>query len=330
MMDVESPPHATGSVKLPIPVTSDSPEDMMDDIVKDDVESSNDADQSESMVDTAPVSPKIRGVRRSRKTVDRTLPSPPQANAGIKKYKPAPLSGSGIKLGDISKIADKLAKVAVKDDALKRLHRVLYGSEGTATTRKKEIRLWNGTVSEETKSAMAAGLAGAKSVQILKDIANILSVATGGDRATLESRICEFLLKPIGSTDPLRKKTKKVKSSSKKKSSSSTSSSAGGFSVFLKKRMEEVLEQAGGSMSARDVTELLTMEWKNMTTDEKEEYSSKSAKKSETNKVQKIIKKDNTDDENGSSSDSSSSSDDSEDDSSSSSGSSSSDSEPEN
>jgi hypothetical protein len=275
------------------------------------ISSSNDADQSESMVDTAPVSPKIRiASGRSRKAVERMRPQSPEL---VKKFKPAPLSGTGMKLGDISRIGEKLAKIPVKHDSLKRLHRILYGSEGTATTRKKEIRLWNGTVSEETKASMISGLAGAKSVQILKDIASILSLATGGDRATLESRICEFLLKPSGSSEPSKssKRSSKKKSSSKKIKKSNSSSA---FSRFLKTRMNELLTQSGGAMTARDITELLMFEWKNMTEDERGEFKPPSSINTKTEFVQKIIKKDparivENDEENASSSSSSSDSD---------------------
>ena len=267
-----------------MPVVSDAPTSPA---------SSNDADQSESMVESAPLSPRIRsiGTVRSRKTVERMLHLSPEGK-GVKKFKPAPLSGTGMKLVDITKIAEKLSKVAVKDDALKRLHRVLYGSEGTATTRKKEIRLWNGTVNHETKASMISGLSGAKSVQILKDIASILSLATGGDRATLEGRICDFLLKPIGSTDPVKKskKSSKKSKSSKKIRGKKSESSSSAFSSFLKKRMSEVLAQADGSMTARDVTELLTLEWKNMTQEERNEF--KPASSTKLVEVQKVIKKD--------------------------------------
>jgi len=291
----------------------------------DDEDEDNDADQSESMIDTVPVSPRFGGEtrQRSRKTVDRIGMSPEVKVS--KKFRPTPASGSGIKLGEISKIADKLYKVAVKDDALKRLHRILYGSDGTATGRKKEIRLWNGTNDESTKASMMTGLAGAKSVQMLKDICGYLSLATGGDRATLETRIFEFLVHPSGSTDPLKKKTKKRKTEkSGKKKNRVSSSGSSAFSEFLKARMSDVLAKAAGSMSAQNITELLTFEWKNMTESERSEYGTSKTRLNE--RVHKVISKspksevDNEDTE--SSSDSSSSSGSSDSDSSSSSASS--------
>jgi hypothetical protein len=145
-MDIEfSPSKHVGTVDEE-PEVEDKEESTPRDDEADD-EEENDADQSESMVDTVPASPKFGdgGLRqRSRKTVERIGMSPEVKVS--KKFRPTPASGSGLKLGEISKIADKLYKVPVKDDALKRLHRVLYGSDGTATGRKKEIRLWNGTI----------------------------------------------------------------------------------------------------------------------------------------------------------------------------------------
>jgi hypothetical protein len=223
-------------------------------------------------------------VGRSRKSTDRFLSASPPSKA-----KKSIEIGTGTKLGEISKIADKLAKVPVKDDALKRLHRVLFGSDGTATTRKKEIRLWNGTTSAATKTAMTNGIAGAKSVAMLKDICSILSLATGGDRASLESRIVDFLVKPSGSTAPLKPK----KSSSKKTSSTKTKRSSSdkpkrsssAFANFLKTRMDEVMARAAGSLSARDVTELLTMEWKHMSESEKAGFGPSEKPKLSVHKV---------------------------------------------
>ena len=256
-----------------------------------DNEGSSDSSESESDSD-APVA---AAGGRSRKSTERFLGNSPQPKA--KKSVEVGM-GSGVKLGEISKIADKLAKVPVKDDALKRLHRVLFGSDGTATTRKKEIRLWNGASSASVKASMANALSGAKSVAMLKDICSMLSLATGGDRASLEERIVEFLMKPTGSTAPLKKKSKSKDSSKKKSSKLSKKSSkksespkktvttpASAFSNFLKTRMAEVLHQANGSMSARDVTELLTMEWKHMSEAEKAEFAPTEKPKPAVHKV---------------------------------------------
>jgi hypothetical protein len=240
--------------------------------------------------------------QRSRRTTERFAGSSPVV---IKSRKIAQPSGTGIKLGEISKIADKLSKVAVQDDAVKRLHRVLYGSDGTATTRKKEIRLWNGTTHETRRTSMAAGLAGAKSVSMLKDICGILSLASGGDRTSLEERILEFLVKPTGSTAPLNTKTRKKDSKKSPKKSSSS-----GFSNFLKSRFAEVKAQTGDSMTSRDISQLITMEWVNMTTAERKEFDSGKPKDA-SKKVQKVIQKPAASSSSSSSDDSGSSSDES-------------------
>jgi hypothetical protein len=247
----------------------------------------NDADRSDSMIDTVPASP--RGglpSQRSRKTVNRITMSPEVRVSSKSRH--VPTSGEGMKLGDISKIADKLYKVKVKDDALKRLHRILYGSDGTATGRKKEIRLWNGSSDEATKTSMMTGLAGAKSVKVLKDICGYLSLATGGDRASLESRIFEFLVHPTGSSDPLKKKKKKQKSDKKSKKKQSSNSS--NFGQFLNIRMPDVLAKAAGTISPQDITDLLTFEWKNMSEIQRGEFGRPNSKP-KTDKVQKIIAK---------------------------------------
>jgi hypothetical protein len=214
-----------------------------------------------------------RQAKRSRKTTDRFAGvSPVQSKEPVKRSVDS--SGNGTKLGDITKIAEKLGKLPSKDDALKRLHRVLFGTDGTATTRKREIRLWNGTGSDETKSAMENALSGAKSVAMLKDICSTLNLATGGDRASLEERIVDFLVKPTGSTIATKKK-KKQKSVSKKNKGKSETGGGEGFSAFLNKRFPEIKHQAEGSMTARDITELLTLEWKNMSSNEREIFSGK-------------------------------------------------------
>jgi hypothetical protein len=78
--------------------------------------------------------------------------------------------------------------------------------------------------------------------------------------------------------------------------------------------MNELLTQSGGAMTARDITELLMFEWKNMTEDERGEFKPPSSINTKTEFVQKIIKKDparivENDEENASSSSSSSDSD---------------------
>lgn len=52
--------------------------------------------------------------------------------------------GTGTKLGDIEAIADNLKSVGSDDDLLKALHSVLFGGTGKKTTRKRDIRAFNG------------------------------------------------------------------------------------------------------------------------------------------------------------------------------------------
>ena len=283
--------------------------------------------ESDESADDEHDSPRAKPMR-SRKSVER-FRGPPSVASPAKAPSKRNDAGAGVKLGEISVIADKLYKVPVKDDALKRLHRVLYGSDGTATTRKKEIRQWRGASGDAAKTSMSNALAGAKSVAMLKDICSILSLGVSGDRSTLESRILDFLLHPTGSTDAAPKKLKKKKRSSEKKASraakkakkATTTTSAAAtssFSRFLKQRMPEVLHQAGGSLSARDVTELLTLEWKHMSASDKAAFAPPPASAVKAQPVKKVISKtdspkkqhkaETSDNDSGSSSDSSSSS----------------------
>jgi hypothetical protein len=219
--------------------------------------------------------------KRNRKSVERLAStySPPKkpSTKGLSD------SGDGMRLGEISKFEARFSKVQVQDDAVKRLHRILYGTDGQLTTRKRQIRLWNGTNNEATKASMMNGIGGAKSVSLLRDIASMLGVSGSGDRAGIERRLFEFLVKPTGSSSPIKKskmnkKQKVEKTKGKKKTERSTSSSSSGFSKFLLTRMAEVLKQAGGTMSAKDVTELLTMEWKHMSASERSQYEGKKPK----------------------------------------------------
>lgn len=52
--------------------------------------------------------------------------------------------GTGTKLGDIEAIADNLKSIPSDDDLLKALHGVLFGGSGKKTTRKRDIRAFNG------------------------------------------------------------------------------------------------------------------------------------------------------------------------------------------
>lgn len=191
---------------------------------------------------------------RSRKSVERTVPSVASPKRKLSAV------GSGTLLGEISKINEVLTnKFSSKDDAVKRLHRILFGSDGVASARKRAIRTWAGT-QDQTK--LVSGLAGAKSVGQLKEICAILGLSGSGDRASVEARVVEFLVHPTGSTGPLKKKKKmkKMPKDTKKSKLSSTLE----FANFLKNRLPQVTRLADGTMTPAQVTELLALEWKAM------------------------------------------------------------------
>lgn len=244
--------------------------------------SPNDADESSETVTRQP-SPQFV---RSRKLVKRT----PIDGWKTRSSKPKEFAGHGMRLGDISKIAHNVDKAHAKNEGLKLLHRVLLGSDGTTSTRKKNIRNWNGTSVGEVLAGIRKRLSAIKTVKLLKEIGGILGISGSGEREVVEKRMSEFLMNPNGSDAPLKKKK-----SPKKSRKSSTSSSpkvtrvvegpTSSFSVFLKKRAPEVT--ALGGMTAQNVTEILALEWASMDDSERAQYHVKPAHTG----VKKVISK---------------------------------------
>lgn len=131
--------------------------------------------------------------------------------------------GMGKKLGDIAIVYDNLSKV--KAEQLKTLHRILYNRAGNKLKVKGNIRDFSGFVfaSEAEEEKKAEQLFHAKNIE-LKNIAGYMDLPKGGTKTDLVNTILEFLKKPKGSSETLKKGKKKVASGSKKSSSKKSGS----------------------------------------------------------------------------------------------------------
>ena len=111
----------------------------------------------------------------------------------------------GTYLGDIPEIARRIANTADDDDALCRLHEILYGTSGVRSTRKLKIRKWNGISSEGKLIKLSVDLAVTSTLSILKEIAVLLGLEIKETRTEIEDTISNFLANPVGKISGLRR-----------------------------------------------------------------------------------------------------------------------------
>merc|ERR1711998_288328 len=92
--------------------------------------------------------------KRKREQTDRMTAPDPDAN---KKSKTDVIgkAGKGTPLSDMPRVIHNLNKESSDSKVLKKLHRVLYGTDGKKTTRKRDIRSFSGTVGIDRDSLEA-------------------------------------------------------------------------------------------------------------------------------------------------------------------------------
>ena len=124
----------------------------------------------------------------------------PRKKVGITE-KSSVVKPSGNYLGEIESISKKLNELDDDDDALIRLHEILYGNAGPRSTRKRSIRQWKGAKSESKKDQIAVDVAVTSTFSVLKEICEILSLPIGETRTQVENAISSFLANPTVVTE---------------------------------------------------------------------------------------------------------------------------------
>ena len=193
-----------------------------------------------------------RKSNRKKRNIERfALPSP----AKPKQTTPDEATGSGVALSENAHAVKALDKLKSDDESLKRLHMILYGSVGTQSMRKREVRKWNGTDDTTRRESITRMLDLTKSSATLKDICSILGLRKGSTVDARRSAIAEYLFKPTAS-----KKVKKPRE--KKPAKKPRVETDESFNDFLNRRAPQVESETG--LTPAQVTTLLAREWKHM------------------------------------------------------------------
>ncbi|KAF4695793.1 hypothetical protein FOZ60_003388 [Perkinsus olseni] len=213
-----------------------------------------------------------------RKSTRRSKPvehfAPPQKRKVDVKKKVQAGEGKGIKLGDIEVVSKGISKAAVDGEGLKRLHVCLFNSIGKESTRKRDIRAWNGSQSAEDRERMEKTLTATKKQESLREIARTLGLPASQSRTALEESILRFL--DVPKDEGLKKPKTKRRASATGRAPSRGAKGRGagrqgsGFSNFLAQRTKELkATEAGKLLTPKEVTEMLSVEWTSMSSVEK-------------------------------------------------------------
>ena len=198
-----------------------------------------------------------RKSNRSKRIVERfAQPSPAKPKTSSNDE----ATGSGVPLSENYKTIKALDKLKSDDESLKRLHMILYGSVGTQSMRKREVRKWNGTDDSAKRETITRVLELTKSSATLKDICSILGLSKTGPVEGRRSVIAEYLFKPTAS-----KKAKKPSGGKKQKPAKKPRVDSTGvetFMDFINRRAPQVEAETG--LTPSQVTALLAREWKHM------------------------------------------------------------------
>ena len=189
---------------------------------------------------------------RSRREIERYGIA--AASAAITKDKASPpkkVAGSGVALGSIDATNDRLTRLDSDSEVLKRLHNILYGSVGKASTRKRQLRVWTGADSEIVRDSIRRLLGLTRSLSLLRDIAGALGIEKSKDRHELEASLAQYLFEPStavskrGVKKATTKKTPKKTSNktiTKKTNDNSSSSSSSSSSSEEEGQKEPPME----------------------------------------------------------------------------------------
>ncbi|EFO28267.1 hypothetical protein LOAG_00224 [Loa loa] len=153
--------------------------------------------------------PVVREGKRQRHAVERlaAVSSPPSRKASLDAV------GSGTSLGDIEFVNTGISKA--QNETLKWLHRLCYGTPGTATSRKRDLRRFNGFAFDEKSADFDKKKATAMKFtnNELHMIGRILGSERGHTKEEAVMNVLHFLQKP-------EDKGRKITSAKKRRSSS--------------------------------------------------------------------------------------------------------------
>ncbi|KAL1259858.1 hypothetical protein QQF64_010435 [Cirrhinus molitorella] len=162
--------------------------------------------------------PEILEGKREKKIIQRLdLMSKPKEKPKIESI------GKGAKLGDIARINHSIGKL--KAPLLKPLHKIVYDRPGTASSLRKNLRLFNGFSFGEDSDLYNKKMEKVKRLhkEQLRTICLTLDLERSGTQVVLSERIMRFLIRPTNSGKPVLKKKKKTTKDAKREKSSSKS-----------------------------------------------------------------------------------------------------------
>ena len=96
----------------------------------------------------------------------------------------------------LSRIEGVSLEVDDDDEALVRLHEILYGHSGVKSSRKLKILKWGGALDDGMKSRIKAAISMTTLGTVLKEICVLLGIDIGENRDKIESDIYHFLISP--------------------------------------------------------------------------------------------------------------------------------------
>uniref|UniRef100_A0A6V1T0V1 HMG box domain-containing protein n=1 Tax=Heterosigma akashiwo TaxID=2829 RepID=A0A6V1T0V1_HETAK len=140
-----------------------------------------------------------------------------------KTRKPIEQKGSGTALGEIESIKKKLSTVSSDEEVLILTHRLMYGSAGKGTTRKKTLRDFNGFAAEDVEGKKEKLNDRKWTIDLLRELCDILCLTKSGKKSELVDAVVDFLASPsadsVAKTTP---KTPKAKPAKKEKTPKAT------------------------------------------------------------------------------------------------------------
>ncbi|VDM92058.1 unnamed protein product, partial [Litomosoides sigmodontis] len=189
--------------------------------------------------------PVVREGKRQRYTVERlaAISSPPPRKASLDAV------GSGTSLGDIEFVNISISKA--QNETLKWLHRLCYGTPGTAASRKRDLRRFNGfafdekSIDFEKKKATAMKLTNNE----LHMIGRVLGSERGHTKEETVKNVLHFLQKPEDKGKKIISGKKRRSSSKSEKKTKRSKSEKKGNKKSMKKSNEESSENCDAGHS---------------------------------------------------------------------------------
>ncbi|KAA8493757.1 hypothetical protein FVE85_4894 [Porphyridium purpureum] len=157
------------------------------------------------------------------------------------------MNETGTSLGENEELVKAMGKLHSSADLLKVMHRMLYGTPGKESTRKREIRSWRGIAAEDADGrAKLAQRVGKVSISDLRAIAKVCKIKkSSAPREELCNECVAYFMTPVAMNG---RKVTPVKKASNEKAKSGSARRSRSESKSKKKRAAE----AGASSSAED------------------------------------------------------------------------------